>query len=96
MYHHCTMIKTAVGNEYSTVPEWCRLHPDGKVILGVDTLRDVATVASAVPRSWNGTARVVFTDPEHGGIAAGMTKMLAVARIKFAFARHRCAWRLIR
>ena len=90
------MIKTAVGSEYPTVPEWCCLHPGGKVILGVNTLQDVATVGSAVPRSWTGTVRVVFTDPEYGGIAVGMTKMLAVARIKFSFARHRCAWRLIR
>ena len=88
--------KSATAREYNTVPEWCRLHPGGKVILGVDTLADAAAVASAVPRTWNGTACVVFADEEHNGMAAGMAKHFAVARIKFAFARHRCTWSVIR
>jgi hypothetical protein len=84
------------GSEYGRVHNWCALHPNGKVILGVDTLADAAVVASAVPRTWRGTARVVMTDEEHGGIKSGFSKTIAVARMRFAFSRHLCSWRLIR
>lgn len=89
-------MKSATSRDYRSVPEWCRRHPGGKVILGVDTLADAASVASAVPRAWSGTACIVFADEENNGMPPGMTKHFAVARIKFAFARHRCTWRVIR
>ena len=62
--------------------------PGSKVILGVDTLADAASVASAVT-GLERNGMYCVADEEHNGMAPGMAKHFAVARIKFAFARHR-------
>lgn len=85
--------KAVYAPDYCAVAPWCTRNPRGKVILGVSTLADAAVVGSAVPRAWTGTTRIVFADD--GAISPGLSKMLAVARVRVAFARHRCAWTVV-
>lgn len=87
--------KAVCASEFYSVATWCDQNPGGKVILGVSTLAEAAAVGSVVPRSWRGTTRIVFSDEANQGIKPGIAKMLAVARVRFAFARHRCAWTVV-
>lgn len=87
--------KAVYAPDYCAVAPWCTRNPRGKVILGVSTLADAAVVGSAVPRTWTGTTRIVFADADDRGIKPGLSKMLAVARVRVAFARHRCAWTVV-
>jgi len=85
-------VRVVQSHDFGSVSPWCQRNPGGKVILGVKSWADAAAVGKIVPRTWTGTACIVFANEEDKGMRPGATKMMAVARIRLAFARHRCTF----